>query len=113
VTRTRHSALGAWEFWTAAIVTFVSLMILPIVLTAAFPNEPIGVGSGCLLMLGAVATGLIMLAFERTRNAGYGFLAGVGALFALSAIVSLLGCLLVLIVAGICVAALSQSGTTP
>jgi len=108
----RRAAMNSWEFWVLALATFFGLMVLPFMLNVAFPDNGVGAIGSCVLFIGAVAGGLIMLAFEKTRNAGYGMLAGVGALFALSIVLTLVAIVLGLIVFGICVAILSQSGTT-
>lgn len=108
----RRAFLSAWEFWVMAVITFGGLLVLPYPLAFAFADQGVGSLAGCLLFIVAVAGGLIMLAFEKTRNAGYGCLAGVGALFALGIVLTVIGLILVLVVFGICIAILSQ-GTTP
>jgi hypothetical protein len=108
----RRAFLSAWEFWVMAVVTFGGLLVLPYPLAFAFADQGVGSLAGCLLFIVAVAGGLIMLAFEKTRNAGYGCLAGVGALFALGIVLTVIGLVLVLVVFGICIAIISQ-GNTP
>src|SRR5262249_1188510 len=102
----RRAFLSSWEFWVTAVVTFGGLFILPFPLAVALGDQGYGSLAGCLLFILAIAGGLIMLAFEKTRNAGYGCLAGVGALFALTIVLTVIGLLFLLVIFGICVVAL-------
>jgi hypothetical protein len=109
----RRAALSAWEFWLGAVVTFVGLLVVPYGLFFLFPNEPIGAGGSCLLTIMAGASGLILLAFEQTRNLGLGLLAGIGALLAIGALFTLCGFIFIVVIIGVCVAIFAQSGTGP
>ena len=82
-------------------------------LTAAETGLPIGAGVGCALLVGFVAIGLILLAIKRGRDVAYGFLAGVGALFALFALLTLLGFILIIVVFGICLVVIGQQAASP
>lgn len=109
----RNAILRSWRFWVTAATTLLALLILPTILTFAFPDQPIGVGASCVVMIGAVAVGLILLGIGKARDVAYGFLAGVGAIFALSAILALLGFVLLVIIFGICLVVLGTSGLSP
>jgi hypothetical protein len=109
----RRAVLNSWRFWLTAVLSFVALIVLPTVLTWAFPDQPIGPGVGCALLVGFVAIGLILLVVKRAREVAYGFLAGVGALFALFAILTLIGFILLIVVFGICLVVLGQQAASP
>lgn len=109
----RRAVLNSWRFWLTASLTLIALIVAPIVLTIAFPDRPIGAGASCVLMIGFVAAGLILLGLGKARDVAYGFLWGVGALFALASILALLGFILLIIVFGICLVALGTSGFNP
>lgn len=109
----RRSVLSSWRFWVTAAITAIAQLVLPVVFTIAFPDQPIGVGAGCVLMIAAVAAGLILLGIGKARDVAYGLLAGVGALFALSIILTLLAFILVIVVIGACFVILGQQGLSP
>jgi hypothetical protein len=109
----RNAILGSWRLWVTAVLAFIAVVVLPTILTIAIPDQPIGVGMSCVLMIGFVAAGLIMLGIGKARDVAYGLFAGVGALFALAAILALLGFILLVIIFGICLVVLGTSGLNP
>ncbi len=110
---TRREVLGSWRFWLTLCVAIVALIAVPPSLTAAFPDQPVGVGAGCVLVIGYLAAALILLGIGKARDVAYGLLWSIGAILSLTLAFALLAFILLVIVLGICLVALSQSNITP
>ena len=110
---TRRAVLNSWRFWLTAVLAFIALIAVPSVLSAAYPNQPVGVGIGGALLVGYIAAALIMLGVGKARDVAYGLLWSIGAILALILVFALLAFVLLVIILGICLVALGQSGLNP